>query len=367
MDDEREAVEAIYGEDFEARPHPRDGCPCWRIQLPDPRCRLALKFPKEGYPEREAPTLALEFDAWPAGADAFTARMSQELRELFAPGDGCVYEWVEHVKEALAAGPPELAAGGDTAAPPGAALETGGGDSTDAKPEPGVGVAALRPDAVDAVASSLLQAGFSSYGSGDSGVYSHGKHGITVELANLELTITVDRIDAEDLSDWAEMQLQEHGSAFGERLCVWVAAQREEGFAPEEGGAADGGLDFLPSPEELGVDRSRPLLIYTWGKALRKAAPPDSGCNFNAGILNGRGGGADLRTMNGLSEEVQNNVASCGLFPRWITMVCHKVEHSNLDCISINCTKGRHRSVAAAEILKQVYSPQATTKHLTIY
>ena len=44
-----------------------------------------------------------------------------------------------------------------------------------------------------------------------------------------------------------------------------------------------------------------------------------------------------------------------------------QVEHSNLSCISINCTKGRHRSVAAAEILKKTYYPNATVKHLTIY
>ena len=28
---------------------------------------------------------------------------------------------------------------------------------------------------------------------------------------------------------------------------------------------------------------------------------------------------------NGLWDEVQSNVASCGLFPRWISMVCAKV------------------------------------------
>lgn len=47
------------------------------------------------------------------------------------------------------------------------------------------------------------------------------------------------------------------------------------------------------------MKRERPLLVYTWGKALRKSAPGDSEHNFNAGILNGRGGGADLKSMNG--------------------------------------------------------------------
>ena len=39
------------------------------------------------------------------------------------------------------------------------------------------------------------------------------------------------------------------------------------------------------------------MFFFYWGKALRKAAPGDSEHNFNAGILNGRGGGADLKSM----------------------------------------------------------------------
>eukprot|EP00439_Symbiodinium_sp_Y106_P042807 s5988_g5.t1 len=211
---------------------------------------------------------------------------------------------------------------------------------------------------------SLLSAGFTEW---SSGLFAHSDKGVTAEVRE-DLTITVDGVDAEDLVDWAGMQLSADPASFGARLLEWVTAQRspEPGFLDDEA-EGSGGPDFLPSPEELGVKKERDLLVLTWGKALRKSAPPESEHNFNAGILNGRGGGADLKTMNGLWDEVQSNVASCGLFPRWISMVCAKVEHSNLSCISINCTKGRHRSVAAAEILKKTYYPNATVKHLTIY
>ena len=37
-----------------------------------------------------------------------------------------------------------------------------------------------------------------------------------------------------------------------------------------------------------------------------------------------------------------------------------------LKCIGINCAKGRHRSVAAAELLKRYYYPSAVVEHLTI-
>ena len=102
---------------------------------------------------------------------------------------------------------------------------------------------------------------------------------------------------------------------------------------------------------------------------MRNYAPAESQFDFNARVLSGRGGGVDLRVMNGTSEEVQRNVASCSAFPRWLESVCYRVEESNppLHTISIRCTKGRHRSVAAAEIMKTFDYPSANVRHLTIY
>jgi len=54
-------------------------------------------------------------------------------------------------------------------------------------------------------------------------------------------------------------------------------------------------MAFLPSPEQLRVRADRALLIYTWGKVFRDEQPGDSQANFNAGVLDGRGGAADLR------------------------------------------------------------------------
>lgn len=83
------------------------------------------------------------------------------------------------------------------------------------------------------------------------------------------------------------MQLTADIDNFGLRLLEWVTAQRsaEPGFLEESLETVSTGPDFLPSWEELGVKRERLLLVYTWGKALRKSAPGDSEHNFNAGIL----------------------------------------------------------------------------------
>jgi len=369
MDDERDALAASYLDDFQVLVHPRTGRPQWRIALGEYGVALLVDLP-EGYPTSQAPSMSLEFDAWPAGGDAFAERMSGEVLELWEPGEGCVIQWADYVRQELSDGPAELATTGGPR--PGDERSRGdagggaGGDNGGDRLGPGMAMVPLSADLGGQVGTSLVAAGFVAYGHG---IFSHGDRGATVEVGVSELSLTVDGIDAEDLSDRASIQLQVDVANFGKSFVEWVTAQRspEPGFTEDGGEVAAGeGLEFLPPGEELGVTGDRELLVLTWGKALRKAAPPESECNFNAGILNGRGGGADLRTMNGLSDEVQSNVACCSLFPRWISMVCAKVEHSDLRCISINCTKGRHRSVAAAEILRKLYYPRATVRHLTI-
>eukprot|EP00435_Cladocopium_sp_Y103_P043129 s3870_g12.t1 len=137
-------------------------------------------------------------------------------------------------------------------------------------------------------------------------------------------------VQAEDLVDWASMQLAADVDTFGPRLLEWVTAQRsaEPGFLEDD--AWQGMLNS-----------GYTLVIKPGSKAFPNAAPRDSEHNFNAGV--------------------QWNVASCDLFPRWISTVCAEVEGSDLKCISFNCTKGRHRSVAAAELLgpEQLWTKQA--------
>jgi hypothetical protein len=204
---------------------------------------------------------------------------------------------------------------------------------------------------------SLRRAGFRAHDA----CFEHSA-GIAVFFGD-EMEITVDGIDSQDVDEWAHIQLAEDATSFGARLIEWTTAHRGLGFVDDDG-FVDCGLDFLPTPQNLGVDGTRHLVIYTWGKAFRKTMPADSQHNFNAGILNGRGG--DLRTLNGTSDQIQRNVASCSLFPRWLGMACNKVETSMLHTISINCTKGRHRSVAAAEIMKKFYYPNAEVRHIDI-
>ena len=220
--------------------------------------------------------------------------------------------------------------------------------------------------AVSVIALSLPRAGFSYFGSG---TFSHSGHEIQIELKD-KLEITVGGIDTEDLMDWTTMQLEADGTSFGKRILEWISAQRatEPGFLEDVTQIADcDWQSFLPSAEKLGVCRDRKLHISTWGKAFVRNKPFNGEYDFDAGILNGRGASANLRTMTGLSDVIQKNVMCCESFPQWVANVCKKIEDLDLYRISTKCTKGRHRSVAAAEILKKLYYNNATITHLTMF
>mmetsp|Transcript_15767 Transcript_15767/g.37588 ORF Transcript_15767/g.37588 Transcript_15767/m.37588 type:complete len:122 (-) Transcript_15767:23-388(-) len=112
--------------------------------------------------------------------------------------------------------------------------------------------------------------------------------------------------------------------------------------------------------------RSRKLLVYTYGKSVMKTPPKGSQRHFNACVLNGKGAGLDLKKMRGTDPELQHVVGRCRMFPEFIRMVVELIEREDLQCVSVYCSKGRHRSVAAAEILRRMYYPEATVQHLTI-
>lgn len=239
----------------------------------------------------------------------------------------------------------------------------------------------------------LKAAGFLTYGA----MSCHPTSNVTIELNKLSKSlgkrgwagsIVVDGVLENDLADRLRLSVPKDTAINGPEgpalcswlsdLLLWVRSQREveapgfsvdhdtteETFCQQE--EDDPAFRYLPTAAELNVTADRPLHILTWGRALMKTAPHTSQHTFNAAVLNGRGGGVDLKKFNGLSEGVQHNVARCSLFPEWLRLVCSAIEKNNYTCVSIVCTKGRHRSVAAAEILQRLYYPEAIINHLTI-
>lgn len=218
----------------------------------------------------------------------------------------------------------------------------------------------------DAFASTLPPE-FVNYG--DTFVCTSGGRGITVERGGRHgIMVSCDGLQEKDVEEFLDMTIptcEPTGKDLGCRLLEWARANSDEGFDESEEFDVEGfDLQYLPTIE---LNKDRKLRILTWGRDMLKQMPADAQANFNATVLTGKGGGINLRKMNGLNIEIQARVSRCSLFPLWVSQVVRKIEAENLTCIAVNCRKGRHRSVAAAEILKKVYYPSATTTHLTIY
>ncbi len=205
----------------------------------------------------------------------------------------------------------------------------------------------------------------------------HHSSGVIVSLyskpTRTPLVVEAEGVDNFDFVDAIKIFIStEKIENFGRFLCSWVTETREQ--SNETPGFSEGIDEYSPElkfgdlylPPRSIAQQTRDLTIYTWGRAIMKHAPADSQRSFNAGVLNGRGHGVDLRKMNGLSPEVQNVVFRCKMFPGFIEMMVSAIERENLKFVSIVCTKGRHRSVASAELLKSIYYPKANVKHLTI-
>ena len=100
------------------------------------------------------------------------------------------------------------------------------------------------------------------------------------------------------------------------------------------------------------------LLIYTWGKNNHKyPKPPGSQKNFNVCGVSYKevSRGIDLRTVRGDDDELYKRISSSDLFQSYIDKICEKIATENLNVISVNCSKGRHRSRAVCRGILERY------------
>ncbi len=118
--------------------------------------------------------------------------------------------------------------------------------------------------------------------------------------------------------------------------------------------------DLLP---ELEHDPERALTITTWETSAKKGKPIDSQYNVNAAVLCSNKKGLNLKQMDGRNEEIQRRIVRAKTFETLLCATVNKIEQDNLNNISINCAKGKHRSVSFAEILAKYYYPNSTVIH----
>merc|ERR1712039_1104815 len=131
---------------------------------------------------------------------------------------------------------------------------------------------------------------------------------------------------------------------------------------------------------DLETTRYRKVHIYTWGcdngktQAGVQMLPGKPKVHLDARSLNGRGGGADLSCDATQEPQIVRNVITSmkeGRGREWLVAAVRRIEcgsdgrSGSQACISVYCSKGRHRSVGAALILQALVYPNATFEHLT--
>jgi len=122
---------------------------------------------------------------------------------------------------------------------------------------------------------------------------------------------------------------------------------------------------------DYNIDNDRELIIYTWGKKVRQRLNYKVDKNFSVEMLNIKSNTNEstssiLKKHNGKAKQVEDLVLNNKKFIKIVCNMLYEIEKNNYKCISINCLKGRHRSVATAEFLKKNYYPNAYIKHLEL-
>lgn len=241
---------------------------------------------------------------------------------------------------------------------------------------------------------SLLLCGFEKYRN----IYQNHDSGVYLEFKNLSsFDISAGGIDSDSMKKFLKLEFASGDdiSKFGENVVDSVKNMRimksdecepDKDDQKEPEGSEDMGEERcvrkLPSREELNleiwpnkektINSERMITILTWGdKILSKASVKQMGSqyDFNAKTLDGRGKGVDLRKNALKNPKLVLNVASSLSEGKGKVMLCQtlrKIENEDLDAISIFCSKGRHRSVSMALLLKAGYYHNAELKHLTI-
>lgn len=103
------------------------------------------------------------------------------------------------------------------------------------------------------------------------------------------------------------------------------------------------------------------LIISSFG--VDNGSQPKGSRAFDCRRLNMRGNGLNLKTGRGCDEEFQEIARSDHEFKEFIYLVAKCVIENGLTNISFYCSKGHHRSVAAATLFRDTFAKKAKIFH----
>lgn len=100
------------------------------------------------------------------------------------------------------------------------------------------------------------------------------------------------------------------------------------------------------------VTNEKIITIYTWGSKLHSQCPVKTEKDINvAGISNYKPRGLNLKKERGWNPKLKQHIQRQSKYELYMARIRKYILEEGLTTISIYCHKGRHRSVAVAEIL----------------
>jgi len=111
---------------------------------------------------------------------------------------------------------------------------------------------------------------------------------------------------------------------------------------------------------DITIDNDRELTIHTWG--IKKHESIKCDIIFDASLFSAKIN-ADVKTLTGLNEIVQQSIINHPKFDIIIEMIVTEIETNDYQKIGIICNYGKHRSVGWAELLKKLYYPKSVINH----
>ena len=139
---------------------------------------------------------------------------------------------------------------------------------------------------------------------------------------------------------------------------VYDKYENDYGFT--EGDISDHIHDKIEHIGDKKIDNERELFIYTWG--LKKHESVECDIIFDASLFSAKIN-ADVKTLTGLDDIVQQSIINHPKFDLIIEMIITEIETNEYQNIGLICNYGKHRSVGWAELLKKLYYPKSVINH----
>ena len=127
-------------------------------------------------------------------------------------------------------------------------------------------------------------------------------------------------------------------------------------------------IGFVQSDEQgdhthkhiLGVDKTREIIFYTWGK--HKHNPIECDLVFDASLFSTKIS-VDVKCLTGYDDIIQQSIINHPNFDYIMERIITEIEDKQPKTVGIFCNYGKHRSVGWVELIKKLYYPNSTCVH----